>query len=173
MNICTKINTFAGAVPITNNKYRLGTGPTVLQSVRCTGFEERLIECTSSDFGGSCSNHVGVECLEGKQNSFSMNYPPIMRINCKSARGRQTHSQYWRLINQVQVKDACTNWIPVSILRHNAFDCGALSRMSSRCINPNTIDPYWSGGWADHNDIHVGPARETICSQVVLKVKWD
>ena len=71
---------FAGAVPIINNKYRLGTGPTVLQSVRCTGFEERLIECISSDFDGSCSNHVGVECLEGE-----------------SSRAAQTGLQRWNV----------------------------------------------------------------------------
>ena len=55
-----------GAIPVTNNKYKPSSGPTVLQDVHCSGLEQRLIECTSTDFVGSCSNHVGVECVEGK-----------------------------------------------------------------------------------------------------------
>ena len=63
------INSYVGAVARSDNHFGLGSGPTILQSVSCTGSEQRLVECASANFAGSCSNHVGVECMEGNGNS--------------------------------------------------------------------------------------------------------
>lgn len=53
----------AGAEILGTNYYGRSSGPG--QTVTCTGFEQRLIECRSETLSVSCSSHIAVECIEG------------------------------------------------------------------------------------------------------------
>ncbi len=56
----------SGAVPNTNNKYGSGTVPTVLTSFRCSGSEQRLLDCPYLYNQGRSCNKAAVECREGE-----------------------------------------------------------------------------------------------------------
>ena len=59
-----------GAVAQSNAFFGQGTGPILLDDLRCTGTETRLIDCPSDGVGNSdfCNGHAddaGVQCNEG------------------------------------------------------------------------------------------------------------
>jgi len=59
-----------GAIAQSNAFFGQGTGPILLDDLRCTGTETRLIDCPSDGVGNSdfCNGHAddaGVQCNEG------------------------------------------------------------------------------------------------------------
>ncbi len=52
---------------IGNNYYGPNTGPGLIDSISCTGFEHRLVECPRAPYPGGCNQHVGVHCRSGEE----------------------------------------------------------------------------------------------------------
>ena len=58
-----KIMKITGAVPRLSAHFGAGTGSIVRQYVRCTGSENRLIDCPTSSSSCTHSEDAGVTCL--------------------------------------------------------------------------------------------------------------
>ena len=59
---------FLGAIARPDAVYGQGSGPIILDDVRCTGLEYRLFDCTHEGFEAhNCvhSQDIGVVCMEG------------------------------------------------------------------------------------------------------------
>ena len=54
-----------GALAYIRSQYGAGTDPVYLNDVRCSGFEDSLINCSRSDFGD-----VSLDCLDHSEDVF-------------------------------------------------------------------------------------------------------
>ena len=58
-----------GGLTRLNNPYGVGSGPIVLDDVRCNGKEEQLLDCHSNgplNHDCSRSDDISIVCMEGK-----------------------------------------------------------------------------------------------------------
>ena len=79
-----------GAVPRTHAVFGEGIGPIILHTVRCSGFEHRLIDCAHALSSSNCNHErdAGVTCARGNSESiyvhicYTVYIAPIMPSTC-------------------------------------------------------------------------------------------